>query len=208
MEAQQGIQRVVATPHFYAHNDTPERFLKRRKAAWEQLKNAMEVQPELPEVILGAEVYYFAGMSESDALLELTIGGNGYILLEMPHSPWTQSMYREIEAIYIKRGIVPIIAHIDRYIGPLRTHGIPKHLEELPVLVQANSEFFLDRYTSRMALRMLQADQIHLLGSDCHNLASRKPDLGSALALIRQRLGETVADRVCEYEDTILCEII
>lgn len=204
LEAGRGIRRVVATPHFYAHHDTPERFLRRREDALEQLRIAMEGQPELPEIIPGAEVYYFPGMSESEALLELTIGENGYILLEMPQPPWTETMYREIEAIYVKRGITPILAHIDRYIGPFRTHGIPKRLEELPVLIQANSEFFLDRHTSRMALRMLQSDQIHLLGSDCHNLTSRKPDLGDALALIEKRLGENVVERVCAYENMIL----
>lgn len=208
LEAGQGIRRVVATPHFYAHHDTPERFLRRREGALEQLRIAMEGQPELPEIIPGAEVYYFPGMSESEALLELTIGENGYILLEMPQPPWTETMYREIEAIYVKRGITPILAHIDRYIGPFRTYGIPKRLEELPVLVQANSEFFLDRHTSRMALRMLQSDQIQLLGSDCHNLTSRKPDLGDALALIRKRLGDAAVEYICEYENTILYDTI
>ena len=35
LEAQQGISRVVATPHFYAREDTPERFLDRRQEAVE-----------------------------------------------------------------------------------------------------------------------------------------------------------------------------
>lgn len=206
MEARQGIRRVIATPHFYANHDTPERFLKRREAAWSRLREAMAEDPDLPEVTLGAEVYYFPGMSESDALSELTIGENGVILLEMPQSPWTESMYREMEAIYIKQGITPIIAHIDRYIGPFRTYGIPKRLEALPVLVQANAEFFLQHGTSRMALRMLQAQRIHLLGSDCHDLLSRKPNLGNALSLINRRLGEKATDSICAYEKTIFAK--
>ena len=36
-ERDQGIQSVVATPHFYAHHDSPERFLKRRAAARQRL---------------------------------------------------------------------------------------------------------------------------------------------------------------------------
>ena len=32
-EAQQGISRVVATPHFYPQTDNPERFLRRRAEA-------------------------------------------------------------------------------------------------------------------------------------------------------------------------------
>ena len=206
MEVRQGITRVIATPHFYAHHDTPERFLRRREAAWDHLRSVMAEEPELPEIVMGAEVYYFPGMSESDALSELTIGGKKVILLEMPHAPWTDTMYREMEAIYLKRGITPIIAHIDRYIGPFRTHGIPKRLEELPVLVQANAEFFLNPATRRMALRMLQAGQIHLLGSDCHNLTSRTPNLGDAVARIRKSLGEETIARIQALEGSVLFE--
>lgn len=203
-EADQGIRKIVATPHFYASHDTPERFLQRRERAMEQLREAMAETPGLPEIIPGAEVYYFPGMSESEALRELTIGGSDCLLLEMPLAPWTPAMYREMEAMYVKGGITPVIAHIDRYIHPFRTYGIPKMLEQLPVLVQANAEFFLNRYTGRMALRMLREDRIHLLGSDCHNLVDRRPNLGHALQKIEKHLGEDPLRRIREYENHIL----
>ena len=204
MEAGQGIRHVVATPHFYAHQDTPEAFLKRREEAWQILKKALSDAPDLPQVTLGAEVYYFPGMSESDALSQLTIGGKRFLLLEMPHAPWTETMYREMEAIYVRQGITPVIAHIDRYISPLRTHRILKRLEELPVLVQANGSFFLNRHTAAMGLRMIREDRIHLLGSDCHDLKSRKPDLGDALSLIGKRLGSGAIESVLAYEKMVL----
>lgn len=203
LEAEQGIHRLVATPHFYAHHDSPDRFLKRREKAWETLAAALENRPDLPAVELGAEVRYFAGMSNSEALSSLTVGGGRYLLLEMPAAPWTETMYREMEAIYNKQGIIPVVAHVDRYIGPLRTHGIPKRLADLPVLIQANAVFFLRPATAGMALRMLKADQIHLLGSDCHNLQSRKPRLGEAVELIRKKLGGEAIDRIREYEKIV-----
>ena len=91
-----------------------------------------------------------------------------------------------------------IIAHIDRYIRPFHTHGIPKRLEELPVLVQANASFF----QQSMAMQMLKKGQIHLLGSDCHNLTSRKPNMDLALQKIQKKLGQPVMDRLEEYEKT------
>ena len=206
MEAEQGIRSIVATPHFYARHDTPERFLRRRAAAYEVLHDKLNIFPESPQIYLGAEVYYFPGMSDSDVLSELTIAHTGHILLEMPHAPWTESMYREIEGIYVKLGIVPIIAHVDRYISPFWTHGISKRLAELPVLVQANAEFFLERGTSKMAMRMLKADQIHLLGSDCHNMESRKPNLGEAIRRIQRNLGPIALERIGRYEKQILEE--
>jgi protein-tyrosine phosphatase len=205
LEAGQGIRRVVATPHFYAHHDSPERFFRRREEAWKKLREAMGDDPLLPKVELAAEVHFFAGMSDSKVISELTFPGKSYMLLEMPPAPWTESMYREMEEIFVKRGITPIIAHIDRYIGPFRTHGILKRLEELPVLVQANAEFFLQRGTSRMALRMLKEGRIHLLGSDCHGVKSRTPNLGQALELIEQRLGASSMRGIHTTEKMIFC---
>ena len=190
MESAQGVKHVVATPHFYPQYDSPELFLKRRKEAELRLREAMSREEGLPTLSVGAEVYFFHGISESDVLSELTIDQNRCILIEMPGAPWSESMYRELENLYVKRGLIPIIAHVDRYIGRFRTYGIPRRLARLPVMVQANAEFFTTKSTSAMALRMLKAGMIHLIGSDCHNLNSRKPNVGDALDVIRARLGE------------------
>jgi protein-tyrosine phosphatase len=203
-EARQGIGTVVATPHFYANHDTPERFLRRRAAAWEMLQTAMAQEAGLPEIILGAEVYYFSGISDSDQLHRLTTGQKRYIMLEMPTVPWTQNMYQEMENIYTKHGITPIIAHIDRYISPLRHRQILDRLEDLPVLVQANSDFFLRPMTAPLALRMLKEKRIHLLGSDCHNCSTRKPELGRAIEKIEKHLGASALEHLRFYEETVL----
>lgn len=204
MEAEQGVTHVVATPHFYARYDSPERFLRRRERSEQMLRQAMAQCQGLPKLTVGAEVYFFRGMSESEFLPQLTIGDKRCILIEMAHSPWTEDMYRELEAIWDKRGMIPIIAHVDRYIAPFRTHGIPDRLARLPVFVQANGEFFLERSTAGMAMRMLKRDQIQLLGSDCHNLTDRKPNLADAFARIRQKLGPEAVDRIREYERKLL----
>lgn len=202
LEAEHGVQRVIATPHFYPRYDTPERFFARRDRAMAELQEAMAKEEGLPEITLGAEVYFFPGMSESDVLNRLTIGTGAHILVEMPFGNWTPEMYRELENIRVRRGIVPIVAHVDRYIRPFHTHGIPKRLAELPVLVQANTEFFLDRSTSSMAMRMLKADMIHFVGTDCHNLTTRKPNMDQALQKIQKKLDQSVLDRLEEYEQS------
>ena len=176
MMAKQGVRHVVATPHFYPQSDTPERFLARRKEAEMALREEMRKYPDLPTLSFGAEVYYFPGLSDSDSVSELRIDGKRCIL----------------------------IAHIDRYIGRFRTYGIPRRLAQLPVLVQANAEFFLERSTASMALRMLKQGKIHLLGSDCHNLTTRKPNLGSAVALIQNQLGARAVAEIHGCQRSIL----
>lgn len=204
MEAKQGIGRVIATPHFYAHHDTPERFLSRRQAAYDRLLPEMDKHDGLPELLLGAEVYFFPGISESEILRELTVTGTQTILIEMPKAHWTDRMYRELEDIRSKQGLTPVVAHIDRYIAPFATHGIPDKLAQLPVLVQANAEFFIKKSTRALAMKLLKADKIHLLGSDSHNMQSRTPNLGDAIQIIRNKLGDAPLERIGEYEQDFL----
>ena len=202
-EASQNISHIVATPHFYAKHDNLERFLRRRERAEKELRVAMQNYLGLPSVSIGAEVYYFAGISDSDAIAALAIDGGSHILVEMPQSPWDDRMYRELERLYIKQKLTPIIAHVERYIGRFRTYGILKRLEELPVLVQANAQFFVDKRTRTAALQMLNKNQIHLLGSDCHNLRNRRPNLSEAVSLIETKLGKNPLNRIHTFEQSV-----
>ena len=204
MEAEQGIRHVIATPHFYAKHDSPRNFLEKRDAAESRLREEMAKYTDLPQLSVGAEIYFFSGIADSDALQELTIDKKGCIILEMPHCTWSESMYKEMEGIAIKQGLTPILAHIDRYIRPLQSREMLERLDGLPVLVQANANFFLHTFTKRMALRLLREDRIHLLGSDCHNTTSRPPNLAVALEVIQQRLGTQMLDRIVSYQNEIL----
>jgi len=193
---------VVATPHFYASHDDFDRFLTRRQKAKEKLDAVLT--GDMPKVLLGAEVAYFPGMSQSKALQELTIEGTNAILVELPVTKWRDSIYRELTRIYEQQNLIPIVAHVDRYLTPHRSFGIPKKLEQLPVLVQANAEFFLDKATVRKAKKMLAAEQIHLLGSDTHNLTSRAPNLGEALTVIEENLGMDAISQIETWQRQVI----
>ena len=204
LSAEQGIGHMIATPHFYAHHDNPENFFARREKAFALLRDAMAEEPGLPRITLGAEVYYFNGISNTEVLRDLAIGQSEYVLIEMPAPPWTEKMYRELENITRKQGLIPVIAHVDRYVRPLKTFGIPRRLEQMQLPVQANASFFLYTSTARMAMKMLRQNRIHLLGSDCHNMEGRRPNLGQALELIEKKLGAEVLSRIAYHQTQIL----
>lgn len=203
VEAEQGIKRIVATPHFYANHDRPKQFLERRKRAEEQLREELQRNSGLPQIYCGAEVYYFRGISEFDDLELLKIQGTSCIMIEMPMSAWSKRMYLELEEIYERYGLTPIIAHVDRYLGLFKNHEIVERLEALPVLVQANGNFVLNKLTSPLAIKYLRKNQIHLLGSDCHNLKNRPPNLESAIQKVEKRLGGCKIKQINQLEEKI-----
>lgn len=199
--AAQGVRRVVFTPHFYANHDTPQRFFQRREKAFARL--VQHRRENWPELHMGAEVHYFEGISDCDALDALTVGGTRCVLVEMPSGKWNSRMLQELEGIRKKRGITPIIAHIDRYLPRFSSKKLLDQLAQMPVLIQANADFFIQRSTRRQALKMLQSGHIHLLGSDCHNMASRKPNLDQAVEQITQKLGREPIDGILTWESRI-----
>ena len=206
MEWDQGISRVVATPHFYPQHDQLNRFLDRRRQAEEILREKTQGIMQLPVLHMGAEVHFFQGISDCEELPLLTVDGGNYILIEMPYAPWTDEMYYQLESIYTKRNLHPIIAHVDRYVKGLQTAKMVQRLADLPVLVQANAEFFLDKWKQKKGLHMLRDGKIHLLGSDCHNLTSRKPNLEAALKKIEKYLGKDTISQINHYEQTVFSD--
>lgn len=204
MEAQQGIEHVVLTPHFYAEKESLPHFLERRSRAIERLDAAMVGIEGLPELSVGAEVRIFEGIGNAEFLAELSISGTKCILIEMPMPPWSDNLLKELERIRYKRNLVPIIAHIDRYISPFRTRGIPETFASLPVLVQASGSFFINRNTRNLALKLLRENKIHLLGSDCHNLDTRMPNLQDAVRIIEEKMSTSRILRINSLESRLL----
>lgn len=203
-EAKQGIERVVLTPHFYANHDSPERFLARRERSETQLLQAMGGSTEFPKLHLGAEVHYFDGMSDSEYMREMAIRGTNYVLVEMPMSRWTDRILLELDGIYQKLRLVPIVAHVDRYVNPFRVEAPFEQLSELNVIVQVNNRFFINRVSRRSALKLLSRGRIQLLGSDCHNMKERKPDMADALRIIKHSLGEDAIEYINSQENKII----
>lgn len=186
-EAAQGVRVVAATPHFYPHQETPAAFLERRARAEATLREAMAKESGLPDVVVGAEVYAFEGMSDSEALSRLTLAGGDALLVEMPMTAWSDRLLEELAQIHIKQGLTPIVAHLDRYVHRFNARRTVARMANLPVFIQVNGTFFTERATRRTALALLCENRIHLLGSDCHDLEKRPPNLADAARIIAEK---------------------
>ena len=74
--------------------------------------------------------------------------------------------------------------------------------------MQSNADFFLPFFAGRKALRLLREDRIHLLGTDCHNMTSRPPQMDEALRVIRRRLGEEKLAQIDELGRDLLQDVL
>lgn len=198
--AQQGVTTLAATPHFYAHADTPEAFLERREAAVAKTS----IAEGAPELLLGAEIAYFSGIGCSEEIIPLKISDTNLLLIEMPFTPWSARMIDEICEIPRQLHLTPVLAHIDRYLGKQQ---LPMYLQQLigcGIHLQCNADSLLSWKTRRKILKLLRNGNIQFLGSDCHNLENRPPRLDEAIAVIEKHLGADYIAEFCDYAERLL----
>ncbi len=196
-----GVDLVVSTSHFYGNRTSLEKFLGRRQRAFEALAEIPD--EEKPEIVLGAEVAFYSGLTRENDLEKLLIEGTNTMLLEMPFSTWTDFELNEVASLCFDRGFEVVIAHLERYVD-LEPERMLQQLLKLPVHVQINAGTLLPWRSRRPWLRMFDDGRAELLGSDCHNLASRPPNLAEARDMIHRKLGSSVLRRIDENAERLL----
>lgn len=191
MEAEQGVDTVVLTPHFYREKEDSSSFLQRRASSFYRLKDRIaelsdKEKKRLPELFLGAEVAWVPNMDEWPELSQLCLGNSSFLLLELPFYPWNSRMIDQIYDLMSKTGITPIIAHLERYAKIQRWSSIQEILA-LGIPIQLSTSVFLTIGGRRLAKQLLHHGTGFLLASDCHNTTTRPPNLGNTMAVLKKK---------------------
>ena len=166
-------------------------------------KNAAAGEAGLPQMRTGAEVYYFEGMGRADQLPQLCIEGTDTILVEMPFEQWHDEQFRDLKLIIEKQHLQVVLAHIERYPEFQRDKTIWERIfDELPVTPQINTGSFLKKgglfsrnTKKKFCLNWFKEHPETILGSDAHNLDSRKVNLAEGRDIIQKELGEEALRR-------------
>ena len=214
MEQSMGVSHIYATPHFYANRRSIDYFLQRRNKALDDVRKMIAVQAdgaELPRITPGAEVYYFSGMGRAEQLSELCIEGTDLLLLELPFAQWHSDIEKDIKDIMNRRGLRIILAHLERYEAFQKDRYHWEHILELPLTIQLNCEDIIDNGTlfrknhrHKLSFDLLADHDNIIIGSDCHNLTDRKPNLAEARGIITKKAGAERLAQIDEYTKDLL----
>lgn len=188
----QGVKTVVATPHYYPAEKSPDTFLFEREKAFSAL--FAECDDNVPKIKIGAEVLYFRGLSRIESLEKLCVDGTKTLLLEMPTDSWSEYMLREIYEIQTSHNIDVVMAHIERYFER-QSPAIMKQLFDSGVLMQINASSLLGKQRKKL-IRLLSDGKIHFIGSDCHNMTTRGVHMAEAASVIKNSAGEAILDKL------------
>lgn len=189
--AEQGVDTVALTPHFYPDSTSIETFLRRRERAFASIQG--RIPPGLA-VCCGAEVAISRSLSGSALLPQLCIGKSGLLLLELPENgPFADWMLETAAALRDRQGVTPVLAHPERCAFLRRRFTLVGAFAEAGCLFQINAASLFNR-RRRFVHRLVKAGYVQFLGSDCHNLNSRPPMYQEAYAAITNQAGDILLD--------------
>lgn len=184
LAAECGINRVIATSHFYPHVHTVDAFLEKRNNAYSAL--APHIPGEM-EIRLGAEVLICNGIENLPGLEKLFIHGTNSLLLELSGSDFESEHIDSVRAL-IARGVDVILAHADRY-----EPSLIEEMISIGVRIQLNAESLNTVFKRKVLYDWLSRGLVVALGSDIHGAdKSAYPSLIKAYSKIGKH-----AEAVC-----------
>lgn len=186
------VDIVVASSHFYPHEMSVEKFLERRNNAFERLKPYLK--PHHPEILLGAEVLFSSSIVDSKYLEELCIQGTDYLMLEMPYVRLTQSIIDSVEELVDSARVRVMIAHIERYLS-FTSYSELENLMSLDVIGQLNSKSFDDRKKRKNCLKLIKQGYAHVMGTDFHRIDRGDLPLSFGYDVMTKKLSDEAVDR-------------
>lgn len=197
MLKKQGAQAIILTPHYYSDSISYEDFIAKRDNALELLKSSLP--PDSPKLIPAAEVYITKYLLHNSNLDKIKIGNTDYALIEHPFScDFSQDIYDRLLNLNYDYGVKPILAHIERYSAFMEDFDLLDEYIDMGCLAQVNISSFVDspRHLKKKLFKLVQTGRIHLIGSDCHNLSSRKPDFETGVGEIVKKCSRSVIEEL------------
>ena len=165
-----GYKKVITTPHVMSdfYRNTPETIL----GGLEKVKAALVEHNIDIEIEAAAEYYLDADLEEKINNKEVLTFGDNYLLFELPfisEPAITNNVIFQMQTA----GYRPILAHPERYSFWHNNWEKYESLFDKGIILQLNINSLTGAYgpeVQKISERLIDADMIGLLGSDCHNL--------------------------------------
>ena len=186
MAYEQGVRRIIATPHF--HIGKVQVTKEKAEEALRNLSGLLKKQFPDISIYMGSEIYYY-----SDAIRDLkerramTMAGSRYVMWEF--SPDEQ--YDIIESsVYdaVSNGYVPIIAHAERYLCITDRPELVEQLVMEGAYIQINAGSVagqMGRSVQKFIIKkLLKKHLVHFVASDAHSDGRRAPRFDEAVRIL------------------------
>ena len=183
-----GTTDIIATPHFMRGRFEVE--YKEVIEKVEELKKIVKENNIDINIYVGQEVYYSKNLLEyyNDKMIG-TINNTKYMLIELPMLDFDiDEVINTIYELQI-RGIVPIIAHPERYKPFIKKPSMINSLIKEGMLFQMNAGSIAGDFgkdVKKTAAKYLEHNVYNFIGSDAHRDRGRDTDMSEALNILER----------------------
>ena len=201
MEYEQGVRHIITTPHFRNQMfETPIRTIREQFALVQQCVQELNKEYDTNlHVYLGCEFHVNLQMTK---MLEersvSTMADSGYVLVEFPHD--AEDFYiRERLRSLTAAGYKPIIAHIERCEILRNDLTLIRELTDMGAYMQVNADSIIGKggfFTTRFCRKLMKADLLHFIASDCHDSTIRTSRIKEAFDTVSAKMGQEYAEKI------------
>ncbi len=175
LQKNNGVERVMLTPHFYPQMEILADFLARGQQAYTAFMSRWDANT-MPQLQLGAEVHYSPALVEME-LEQLTLGNGNYLLLELSDNEIPAHAEQVIAEIR-RKGITPILAHVERCIYFRYRPELLLRLVQAGALAQISAKALQDKKDRGFGESCIKNGLGHIVASDLHGKDGKDPFIG------------------------------
>lgn len=206
MEVEQGVQKIVLSPHFVPEAESPSDFLKRRNFSAGQLEILVKNTPFFHHVDfrVAAEIRYSPFLPDVKELGNLCISGTKVLLIEFPFSHYPEFSMDVFYKIQLA-GFIPLIAHVERYPWMRKKAEFLYDFVSCGAFAQVNADSLVtDKKAFNFFADMYEKNLVHCIASDTHNTEERPPKMREAAELIAEKLGDEAVLKINNVSEALL----
>ncbi len=174
-----GVNKIIVTPHVSCLDDI-DSFLGERDVLIEELRQALKYYNIDVELYPGAEVYVNDDVFFAADLTKLTLNSSKYILVEFDFYGLSPNKITSYLAEITSFGLVPIVAHPERYEYMQDDYNFINFLSDRGVLFQVNMSNVIgssSRAECTLARELVRKKVASFIASDAHSADYRRNDL-------------------------------
>lgn len=203
----QGVRTIIATPHYYCgHKNNSGNYIQK---IYNETVSVINRKYKDFNLLLGNEIYFREEAIEKLKSKEIfTLADTRYILIEFSPAAEYKFLYNAVQKC-VNSGYCPILAHIERYACLYKKEDKIRELICAGAYMQVNAENFKKRgffSQKSFCMKLLQKKLVHFLGSDCHNMDLRSPDLGPAIKYMEKKTEKAIFDQIIKENPMKLLE--
>lgn len=201
----QGVCGSIVTPHFFANVRSIDKAVRERdRCFW---KTCEIIGADYP-LVAGFEVRVFNGISRCEDLQSLRLGNSKYILLELPFDESiTEHTAEEIVSMSLTHGLMPIMAHIERYMHCRGFENLCELIHDGFAIGQLSASSFSNVLMRKRLCGLIYNGLATVVASDAHSPETRPPQFDVAKRVIEKRLSEDTYKTLCDNSEKIFNEI-